>query len=105
MENEKDILERLSAVEVQVKDISKVQEKLDQLYELIMAMKVESAGQRSDYATKQDCVSCRREVDIKLEKADADRKKLLWAVISSGSAFTLWLAEQVLHISINLGGK
>lgn len=103
MGEERDILERLSAVEVQVKDIQKVQEKLDQLYNLIMDMKLDSANSKTGLMTRSECANCKKELEERMDIIEEGRKKLFWMSLSSGLAFMLWLAEQLLHLSIKVG--
>lgn len=104
MNEEKDLLERLASVEVQVKDIKDVKQKLDSLYNLIMEMKLENASLKSDYATKTECAMCRKDLDKRLEKTNDDNRKVFWAVFGTGVVFTFWLLEQLLHITLKIGG-
>lgn len=104
MADEKDLLERMTALEVQIKDIQGVKQKLDSLYNLIMEMKLENASLRNDYATKQECTTCRKDIDNCLEKLGEDNKKLFWTAISSGFVIIVWLLQQLLNISIKFGG-
>jgi hypothetical protein len=103
MGDEKDILERLSAVEVQVKDIQKVQEKLDQLYNLVMDMKLESASSKTGLMTRLECSNCKKELEKRMEHIEEGRRKLFWMSMSSGIVFMLWLIEELLHLSIKVG--
>lgn len=104
MDQEKDLLERLASVEVQVKDIQEVKTKLDSLYNLIMDMRLDSASAKSAFATKQECATCRKDLEVRLDKMEDGRKRLFWATVTTGLAFTLWLIEQLLHVSIKIGG-
>ncbi len=101
---DRDLAERVSTLEVQVKDIGEVKQKLDSLYNLIMEMKLDALNTKQDYATKSECSTCRKEFEQRLASINEGRQKLFWTVLSSGLLFTFWLVEQLLHISIHVGG-
>lgn len=102
-EKEKDILERVSTLEEQVKGIGEVKNKIDVLYNLLMEMKLDTANTRSDFAMKADCSVCRKEVDAEIEKLHGGSQKLFWTMISSGFVLVVWLVEQLLHVTVHLG--
>ena len=103
MGDEKDILERVSTLEEQVRGIAEVKSKIDVLYNLLMEMKLEGARSKSEVVLKSDCTVCRKEVDGEIEKLHEGKAKILWAVLSTGSVFILWLLEQILHITLKIG--
>lgn len=103
-DNNKEMLERVSTLEVQVKDLNEVKQKLDSLYNLIMEMKLENAANKSSYVTKDEFTAQRKEMEQRLDVMEENRNKLFWAVVSSGLIFTVWLLEQLLHVSVRIGG-
>lgn len=103
MGDEKDLLERVSTLEEQVKGIGEVKNKIDILYNLLMEMKLESARTKSDFALKTDCTTCRKEVDEEIEKLHESKQKIFWTMLSSGLVLVIWLIEQLLHVTIHLG--
>ena len=103
MGEDRDINERVSTLEEQVRGIIEVKSKIDVLYNLLMEMKLDNVSSKADYAKKEDCTVCRREVDGQIEKLNEGRTKIYWALISSGSVFIIWLLEQLLNIKIQLG--
>lgn len=104
MGEEKDVLERISAMEVQIKDLVEIKAKLDGLYNLIVEMKLESANAKSNYATKAECQACRKTLEDRLDDIEEGRKKLFWAAVSSTVVFIIWLLQQLLNVQIQLGG-
>lgn len=100
---ERDINERVSTLEEQVRGISEIRSKIDGLYNLLMEMKLDSVSSKSNFAMKADCTTCRKEIDEQIGKINDGRTRIYWGLISSGSVFTLWLLEQVLHITLKIG--
>lgn len=103
MGEDRDIIERVSTLEEQVKGISEVKSKIDVLYNLLMEMKLDNARDKSEVALKSDCTVCRKEVDVQIEKLQSGKTKVLWTLLTTGSVFTLWLLEQMLHITFKIG--
>ena len=99
----KDINERVSTLEEQVKGIGEVKNKIDILYNLLMEMKLDAVGNKTIFAIKTDCTICRKEIDEEFEKWQAKWSKLYWAVGSSGFVLIVWLVEQLLHITLKIG--
>lgn len=104
MEDKQDLLERITAMEVQIKDISGIREKLDSLYNLIIEMKLHNANTQSNFVTKHECTSCKKDMEKRLGEVEEGRKKLFWMSLSSGLVFMVWLIQQLLHVQIKLGG-
>lgn len=103
MGEDRDLLERVSTLEEQFRGISEMKSKIDTLYNLLMEMKLDGARSKSEVALKSDCTVCRKEVSAEIELLKAGKTKILWALLSTGSVFVIWLLEQLLHITINLG--
>ena len=103
MGEDRDINERVSTLEEQVRGIAEVKSKIDVLYNLLMEMRLDTISAKADFALKTDCTTCRKDVDEQLDKLQAGKQKILWALISTGSVFTIWLLWQVLHITLNIG--
>ena len=103
MGEDRDLLERVSTLEEQFRGISEMKSKIDTLYNLLMEMKLDGARSKSEVALKSDCTVCRKEVGAEIELLKAGKTKILWALLSTGSVFVIWLLEQLLHITINLG--
>lgn len=78
---EKDVLERISAMEVQIKGLVEIKAKLDGLYNLIVEMKLVSANAKSNYATKAECQTCRKTFEDRMDEIEEGRKKLFWAAV------------------------
>jgi len=100
---DKDLLERVSTLEEQVRGIAEVKSKIDVLYNLLMEMKLEGARSKSEFAMKADCTVCRKDVDDEIKKLQAGKQKILWTLLTTGSVFTIWLLEQMLHITFKIG--
>lgn len=103
MGEDRDIIERVSTLEEQVRGIAEVKAKIDMLYSLLMEMKVDAVGNKTIFAVKTDCTACRKEVNDEFEKWQAKWSKLYWAVGSSGFVLIVWLIEQLLHVTLKLG--
>ncbi len=76
MGEDKDLLELVSALEVQIKDITEIKAKIDVLYNLIVEMKLQNANSRSDLATKIECKACQQGLEERLGKMEIGRQKL-----------------------------
>lgn len=104
MEQRDDILERISAMEVQIKDIGEIKTKLDSLYSAIMDMKLNALSERNAFSTKADCIACRGSLESRMMDIENSRKKLFWASVSTGLVLVAWLLEQLMHVSLKIGG-
>ncbi len=103
MGEDRDLLERVSTLEEQFRGIAEMKSKIDTLYNLLMEMKLDGARSKAEVALKADCTICRKEVDAEIEKLHEGKQKILWAVLSTGSVFMIWLIEQMLHITFKIG--
>jgi hypothetical protein len=101
-DKEKDISERVTTLEEQVKGIGEVKLKVDQLYNLLMEMRVDNVSSKSDLVLKTDCSSCRKDLLVEIDDVRKSNQKIFWTLISSGSVFMLWLLEQLLHVTLKL---
>ena len=101
--DERDINERVSTLEEQVRGIAEVKSKIDILYNLLMEMKLESVSCKSDYTGRDECSAWRKEINEAVDKLNESKQKVMWGLLSTGGVFTLWLIEQVLHITLKIG--
>lgn len=101
-ENE-DVLERVRALEEQVKSIAKIETKIDALFDLVRKMEIDAASTKLEYASKEDLMRIKEAVEKRLDEIETGKRKLFWAAIAAAFTFVVFLLEQLLHISISVG--
>ena len=96
--------ERLTALEIQVKDIDKQESKIDKLIDIVNGIKDSLNVMSNEFMHKDDCKLRCLECDKKFHTTTQGQKVITGALVVGTVTLILWLVQQLLQVHIKVGG-